>query len=404
MFCDQCGNKCNPGMKFCTKCGAKLNITSATFDNQSGYQQQYNGNQPLPYAGGEKKKGGKGLIIGLIAAVIILIVGIAAVLLIFKGGNSVKKQLEMADRYLEDLDYDEAIRVYRDILDIDPKCVDAYLGLADAYIGLEDYDEAIDILETGIEKTSSGELEDRLEEVKEEREEFELENGGKGQLGEVDDEQRAENEKVFADVQDVFEKIGELCEKEQFDELFEYMQSDDYQRLLDAVADMETAYRAETSHGNVGIYEVNNEKYGNYMIYYGEYNGRAREGQGHWLGYFEQNNYHAEGTWKEDKPNGYQEVREWNSGLSETVVYRVIKGETIDGLWDGPVDWCFDRDNGEFEVFPVSFEKGKWVVLEVDENNEESPYVVSVTGGETGEERMYTDDDQKICGIIGYGE
>ena len=287
MFCDQCGNKCNPGMKFCTKCGAKLNITSATFDNQSGmqnqsgsqrfqqqsgYQQQYNGNQPLPYAGGEKKKGGKGLIIGLIAAVIILIVGIVAVLLIFKGGNSVKKQLEMADRYLEDLDYDEAVRVYRDILDIDPKCVDAYLGLADAYIGLEDYDEAIDILETGIEKTSSGKLEDRLEEVKEEREEFELENGGKGQLGEVDD----------------------------------------YQRLLDAVADMETAYRAETSHGNVGIYEVNNEKYGNYMIYYGEYNGRAREGQGHWLGYFEQNNYHAEGTWKEDKPNGYQEVREWN--------------------------------------------------------------------------------------------
>ena len=100
----------------------------------------------------------------------------------------------------------------------------------------------------------------------------EKKNGGKGQLGEVDD----------------------------------------YQRLLNAVADMETAYRAETSHGNVGIYEVNNEKYGNYMIYYGKYNGRAREGQGHWLRYFEQNNYHAEGTWKEDKPNGYQEVREWN--------------------------------------------------------------------------------------------
>ena len=392
MFCNQCGSEVKSGAKFCTKCGARLDQPAqqdAYQQEQSYYQQPQPAyqqpQQPGPQDG--RKKSHIGLIIGLIIAACIVIAGVVGVLLFLNRGPSMEERLEMGNRYLEDLDYDEAIEVFQEILDIDPKCVDAYMGLADAYIGVEDYESAMDILEKGYDKTEDDDLKERLEEVEVEKESY---------------DRKIRNEKVFAGVEDVFENIAGYCEAGNYDELFEYMQSDDYQRLLDVVDELEMAYCVETSHGNVGIYEVNNEVFGNYMIYYGDYQDDVREGEGDWLGYFEGNNYHARGSWKADAPNGYQEVREWSNRLGETVVYRVIKGDTVDGLWNGPVDWCFEEMDGTTEVYPVTFEEGKWVVLDYDEADENSPYIVCLTEGEYGDRKMTTDDVDCMEGIMGF--
>ena len=392
MFCNQCGSEVKTGAKFCTKCGARLDQPAqqdAYQQEQSYYQQPQDAyqqpQQPGPRDG--RKKSHIGLIIGLIIAACIVIAGVVGVLLFLNRGPSMEERLEMGNRYLEDLDYDEAIEVFQEILDIDPKCVDAYMGLADAYIGVEDYESAMDILEKGYDKTEDDDLKERLEEVEVEKESY---------------DRKIRNEKVFAGVEDVFENIAGYCEAGNYDELFEYMQSDDYQRLLDVVDELEMAYCVETSHGNVGIYEVNNEVFGNYMIYYGDYQDDVREGEGDWLGYFEGNNYHARGSWKADAPNGYQEVREWSNRLGETVVYRVIKGDTVDGLWNGPVDWCFEEMDGTTEVYPVTFEEGKWVVLDYDEADENSPYIVCLTGGASGDRKMTTDDVDCMEGIMGF--
>ena len=392
MFCNQCGSEVKSGAKFCTKCGARLDQPAqqdAYQQEQSYYQQPQPAyqqpQQPGPQDG--RKKSHIGLIIGLIIAACIVIAGVVGVLLFLNRGPSMEERLEMGNRYLEDLDYDEAIEVFQEILDIDPKCVDAYMGLADAYIGVEDYESAMDILEKGYDKTEDDDLKERLEEVEVEKESY---------------DRKIRNEKVFAGVEDVFENIAGYCEAGNYDELFEYMQSDDYQRLLDVVDELEMAYCVETSHGNVGIYEVNNEVFGNYMIYYGDYQDDVREGEGDWLGYFEGNNYHARGSWKADAPNGYQEVREWSNRLGETVVYRVIKGDTVDGLWNGPVDWCFEEMDGTTEVYPVTFEEGKWVVLDYDEADETSPYIVCLTGGASGDRKMTTDDVDCTEGIMGF--
>ena len=392
MFCEQCGSEVKSGAKFCTRCGARLDQPAqqdAYQQEQSYYQQPQPAyqqpQQPGPRDG--RKKSHIGLIIGLIIAACIVIAGVVGVLLFLNRGPSMEERLEMGNRYLEDLDYDEAIEVFQEILDIDPKCVDAYMGLADAYIGVEDYESAMDILEKGYDKTEDDDLKERLEEVEVEKESY---------------DRKIRNEKVFAGVEDVFENIAGYCEAGNYDELFEYMQSDDYQRLLDVVDELEMAYCVETSHGNVGIYEVNNEVFGNYMIYYGDYQDDVREGEGDWLGYFEGNNYHARGSWKADAPNGYQEVREWSNRLGESVVYRVIKGDTVDGLWNGPVDWCFEEMDGTTEVFPVTFEEGKWVVLDYDEADETSPYIVCLTGGASGDRKMTTDDVDCTEGIMGF--
>lgn len=56
-----------------------------------------------------------------------------------KGENRKKrKQLELAAEYLEELDYEQAVAAYINVLEIDPKNVDAIYGLCDAYIAWAD--------------------------------------------------------------------------------------------------------------------------------------------------------------------------------------------------------------------------------------------------------------------------
>lgn len=63
------------------------------------------------------------------------------------------EQMDFGERYLEALDYENAVLTYETILEVDPRNVDAYLGLAEAHVGLGNKDEAIKALEIGFEKT-----------------------------------------------------------------------------------------------------------------------------------------------------------------------------------------------------------------------------------------------------------
>ena len=75
--------------------------------------------------------------------------------------------MELAERYLSELDYDKAIAAYNMALDIDPKSVEAYLGLADAYVGRGEYEEALQVLEKGHRETGSDLTRDKMEELEE---------------------------------------------------------------------------------------------------------------------------------------------------------------------------------------------------------------------------------------------
>ena len=105
----------------------------------------------------------------VIMAVIILVLGTTGIGIAYAHNNvnsRLEQQLALGDSYLENLDYERAIAAYEEALEIDDKCVEAYLGIAAAYCGLEDYEKAIAMLELGIEKTDSEELKARLEEIK----------------------------------------------------------------------------------------------------------------------------------------------------------------------------------------------------------------------------------------------
>lgn len=59
----------------------------------------------------------------------------------------------MAIRYLSEDNFEQAILAFHAVLEIDPKNVDAYKGLATAYVMTDEPDKAKDILRQGIDKT-----------------------------------------------------------------------------------------------------------------------------------------------------------------------------------------------------------------------------------------------------------
>ncbi len=105
-----------------------------------------------------KKKSKRLLVFGV--TVFLAAVSIMAVLIAQSSSpeRRLRKQLESAERYLAELDYEQAIVAYRSAIEIDPKNEAAYVGLVDTYIAwadkvfLDNPEQAMDILEKAIEE------------------------------------------------------------------------------------------------------------------------------------------------------------------------------------------------------------------------------------------------------------
>lgn len=142
----------------------------------------------------------------VITAVIAAVVCIAVVIVIFAKGGSTEKslaeQLDLAERYLSELDYESAIAAYEAAIRIDPKSEDAYRGLADAYIGLEDYQAAVEALERGIDQSGSENLAEYLAEISTKYLLEERAENGLSEKTEVDGEAAENGEEKAAEITD----------------------------------------------------------------------------------------------------------------------------------------------------------------------------------------------------------
>ena len=94
----------------------------------------------------------------IIIAVLFVLIAIVSALLILKpflhdrgGRMAINRKLRLGNRYLSEMEYDKAVTEFSEVIRIDNKNTDAYVGLADAYTGLgkwsvavENYDTALD--------------------------------------------------------------------------------------------------------------------------------------------------------------------------------------------------------------------------------------------------------------------
>ena len=97
--------------------------------------------------------------------VLVLIIG--AVVLMNPGAQveSVAELLSLGQRFLSELEYEQALVAFLRVIEIEPRNAQGYYGAARAHLGLGQIDEAIDILRLGVEMTGDVRLRGLLEEL-----------------------------------------------------------------------------------------------------------------------------------------------------------------------------------------------------------------------------------------------
>lgn len=96
-------------------------------------------------------------------AVVILIVGITGAVILVKSNSPARRfqeQLDLGYKYLEALEYDQAIASFEAAIEIDPHNPEPYMGLIDSYVGMDDFYEISEIYELATVNLNESELEE----------------------------------------------------------------------------------------------------------------------------------------------------------------------------------------------------------------------------------------------------
>ncbi len=154
MFCKKCGTEIPENEIRCSKCGASVETEPAAqraevVETPRGFSNKRN------------------ILIIVIAAVLALGIGGTAIgVNVYNSpGSRVSRYLGAAERYLSEMNYEQAVIEFKNILKIEPMNVDAYMGLADAYIGMGDTEKALEVLREGLEKTGDTSLQAKIDEL-----------------------------------------------------------------------------------------------------------------------------------------------------------------------------------------------------------------------------------------------
>lgn len=149
MYCRKCGAENQDHAQFCKDCGAPLRKVEVMV----------------------VKKRKKKYMLWTALVVVILATGIAGILIFHEQKKEKEFQINIRNgqKYLEQMEYKKAEACFQKAIDIDPKEVKAYQGLAETYEGLEDYEKAFEIYEEAFSK-----VQNTSEELKKEEEELYL--------------------------------------------------------------------------------------------------------------------------------------------------------------------------------------------------------------------------------------
>ena len=107
-------------------------------------------------------------LLALIAGIILVVAAVIVVIFILPKdakAEELNEKLELGDKYLAALEYEQAIAVYMEAIEIDPKCEEAYFAFVVVYVATGDYEAAEDILDKAESKLGSDAVKAKREEV-----------------------------------------------------------------------------------------------------------------------------------------------------------------------------------------------------------------------------------------------
>ncbi len=119
-----------------------------------------------------KKKSPIFLIIGIIAGLVLLAaiaLAVIGIVLFASGSGSRKydKQLNLGEKYFNEMDYENSILAYENAISIDPKSPEAYLGIVNVYIQTGNKENAEKWAKEGYDATGDSRLAEILETLQE---------------------------------------------------------------------------------------------------------------------------------------------------------------------------------------------------------------------------------------------
>ncbi|MCM1217671.1 MAG: tetratricopeptide repeat protein [Lachnospiraceae bacterium] len=362
-------------------------------------------------------------IFGVIAlAVVIIAVSAGMILYNNSAGVQLKRQLDLGNKYLEELNYEEAIAAFNLAIEIDSRSVEAYLGLADAYLGMGDKVAALEALQTGYDLTGDEELLAKRDEVQAQLERIRLEEQRRleGEQAEKEKEQKkAEMEK---NTPDAVKQLYAMMSSADDEEIARFVVENGigvFEGAYTPSGDMENGIILEMF-GQIDWAEFGYTGWRNsYNLYYGEKVNGSYETQGKWYVIWGMAEYVEDkveywvydGEWKNGRPNGTGKIIQIQenygthsyNGVVTQEGYAIQKWEIISSFYDGYV--CGDYQKYyEWDIYNSL----SWFAKDIREYKGTANQKSEVIGSEyvkdlsTGEWKALDDNINRGAGYV-YG-
>lgn len=238
------------------------------------------------------------------------------------------EQLELGQKYLLEMDYEQAIVAFHKVIELDARNVDAYIKLGEAYVALGDYEQAVQILQQGVEHAQDDRLQKRLETYE-----------------------------YVKNNQSVLDGMKEALNTSSRDDLWAIQKEDTYQELVSRLDEVLVQDAGDDTY--FLVYPCGH-------VYYGQIEGGMRTGHGIWSAYdyLDGNMDYYDGNWSEDYPNGQGEYWTVCLPVPEDLFY--YHANWKDGMEDGTVSCQYTSDyDGDIYTESFTYEASQGELKEV---------------------------------------
>ena len=159
MKCAKCGAELKEGCLYCSVCGHEAQMVNGysvleedylkallTDEASKDTSSEETENQNKKAEGHhKKKKQTPWIVLGCVAAVVVVIAIGAIAYVRYQNNNSYDYQIEMAEKELVDLNYEKALSYYKNALTLSPNDINARAAMAEIYLARKEYDSAFDM-------------------------------------------------------------------------------------------------------------------------------------------------------------------------------------------------------------------------------------------------------------------
>ena len=348
----------------------------------------------------------------LLTAIILISGIVCGLVLSFRFSNQVnhfigERHLARAEKFMDQMDYEQAVIAFQAAIKIEPKRADAYLGLASAYQGMGKQEEAVQILAAGYENTRDREVSGQLEDVVMMRYEAYMEEGdyeraekileflyeatGDRETKKMIDELKNQEE-LDRQSRDLLDQLYKACEGGNLEYVKDIMNTADYQTLLMKANDRIT-YPSATGN-SVAVFN-------NKALYYGNLKDGKREGSGIWIKSDAESTNVYEGQWSGDMPDGSGTVTFTKYTAGGAVVYTARTSGTFTRGKENGTMTLVHMQNNETNTFNYTASNGIAEPMNgVVQNRSGSQYVVAVSREHSENEFVTTASEE--YGVYGF--